>query len=201
MSGIFTAVAIGGSAVIGGITSRNASKRAANTARETGDAQLAFMAEQEQKARGDINTLIPQATQSRLQGTQNAMDLLGQGAPMTMDAFQQGNMGAQNVMAGSMPQIQNALMGGAVNYDFMNPQKVNVDLQSLLSGVPDVYTQPQPQFQPQQQFRQADYTTPMPRQNIGNPAIWGGDMGGVNTSGGLLGGLAGFDQLNMMRSK
>jgi len=166
MSGIAAAVA--GSAIIGAVASRSGSRRAADTAQKTSDEQLNYMAEQEGKARQDINKFIPAATQSRLAGTQQAMDLLSRSAPMTMDAFQQGNMGAQNILAGSMPQIQNALMGGAVNYDFMQPQRVNVDLQGLLAGVPNVYNPP----------RQEDQSPPgnVPAPNIGIPDIFKGNQ-------------------------
>ena len=134
------------------------SKKAGDIAEKTGDQQLAYLADQEEKARNDINTLIPQATQSRLQGNQRAMDLLGQASPITMGAMQQGNMGAQDVLAGSMPQIQNALMGGNVDYSFMQPRQINADLQGLLSGVPRVYEPPAP---PQQ----SQYNSPMRNAN------------------------------------
>lgn len=172
MSGIAAAVA--GSAIIGSVTSRNASKRAASTAQNTTDQQLNYMAEQEAQAREDVNRLIPQATQSRLQGQQRAMDLLGQGAPMTMQAMQQGNVGAQDILAGSMPQIQNALMGGNVNYGFMQPRQINVNLEQLLSGVPDVFTPPQSPSQ-------YEYNTPMPGPTTSPPPpspldIWRGNQ-------------------------
>ena len=63
MSGVITAVA--GSAIIGGVMQDKASKRAANTARDTSDAQLAYMREAEDRAREDINRLFPQATDRR----------------------------------------------------------------------------------------------------------------------------------------
>jgi len=184
MSGIVASVtgsavagAVAGAGILGAVTSRNASKRASRTAGETTDQQLEYMAAAEDRARNDINTLIPAATQQRLQGNQRAMDLLGQGAPMTMGALQQGNMGAQDILAGGMPQIQNALMGGNVDYSFMQPRQLNVDLQSLLSGVPNVYEQPQMTVKgPNDPFNQSNYNSPqpMPNPNVGAPAGGGG---------------------------
>lgn len=138
MSGIAAAVA--GTAVIGAISSRNASKRAADTAQKTSDAQLAYMSQQNDQARADINRLFPQAAQARNQGYQQSMDLLSSAMPLTIGAVQQGNMNAQNTIAGSMPQMQNAILGNApIDYSFMQPQQVNVDYQSMLAGLPTLY--------------------------------------------------------------
>ena len=142
MSGIATAIA--GSAIIGGIASDRASSRAADTAAETSDAQLAYMRDAENRAREDIDRLFPLADESRRRGAQQQMDILSQTMPATIDFMQQGNVGAQGVLAGGMPQIQNAIMGGPVNYDFLQPQQMDYQstLQDLLSGVPSVWTQP-----------------------------------------------------------
>lgn len=141
MSGV--AAAIGGAAIIGAVSSRSSSKRAAETAEKTSDAQLAYMKQAEDRARADINRLFPQAQQQRNLGYQRSMDMLSQAMPMTIDAMQQGNMNAQSVLAGGAQQMQNAILGGPVNYDFMQPQAVNVDYQSLLDNVPKVQNQMQ----------------------------------------------------------
>ena len=208
MSGIAAAVtgsklagAVVGSAIIGGISSRNASKKAANAARETSDAQLAYLKEAEDRARNDINTLFPQATDARNRGYQQTMDFLSQATPVTIDAMQQGNMNAQNVISGSMPQIQNALMGGNMNYGFMAPQAVNYEqsLQDLLGGVPSIYD---PSAQPEQ-TSSGQYGAGMPSANVGGvtPSYQAPEMNQqiLNELGGFLssqppqqGGTSGF---------
>lgn len=153
MSALKVAIGSIGSSVIGGIFSDRASSKAADTAQKTSDAQLAYTQEQSDQARGDINRLIPQATDRRNQGYQQQMNFLGQALPVTTNLAQQGNVGAQNVVAGSIPQIQNALMGGQVNYDFMQPQQIDYQSQisQLLAGLPQVYSQEQQSAPPTRQ--------------------------------------------------
>ena len=145
MSGIATAIA--GSAIIGSIASNKASKRAAGAAENSTREQIEFMKEQADQARSEINKYIPMATQSRNQGFQRQADFLSSALPTTMGMMQQGNMGAQDVLAGSMPQIQNALMGGNVDYGFLQPRKINYQqaVQDILSGFPSIYEEPSQQ--------------------------------------------------------
>lgn len=159
MSGIATAVV--GSAVIGGIVSRNASKRAARSAEKSTDAQMNFMQKQADIGRADANKYMEQATEARNKGTQQSMDFLSSGLPTTMDFMQQGNVGAQNILAGGMPQIQNAIMGGQVNYDFMQPQQIDYQqqVQDVLAGRPDVYEEPDIQTQTATQPQPPQYPT------------------------------------------
>lgn len=144
MSGIAAAVA--GSALIGGASSIISSNRASRTAGETRDAQIAYAERAEGRARRDANRLIPEATDARNQGLQNQIDFLSQAAPLSLNAFQQGNVGAQEILAGSAPQIQNAIMGLPINYDFLAPRTIDYDLEGLLAGAPVIS---QPPVQPQ----------------------------------------------------
>lgn len=148
MSAIAVAIGTVGAAVVGGISSRNASKRAAETAADTTADQLAYMQAAENRARDDINRLFPQATERRAQGMQQQMDFLSSALPTTMNFMQQGNVGAQNVLAGSMPQIQNAILGGGpIDYGFMQPQQIDYQqpVQDLLAGLPQVWQEPVPE--------------------------------------------------------
>lgn len=140
MSGIATAVV--GSAVIGGVVSNNASKRAANAAQQSSDDSIAFMQAAEDRARADINKLFPQATARRSQGYQQSLDLYSQALPNVMGAIQEGNMNAQQTISQSMPQIQNAILGGNIDYGFAQPKQQSIDLSSLLGGLPQLYQEP-----------------------------------------------------------
>ena len=190
MSGIVASV---GSSVLGAFTSDKASKRAAETAQQTSDAQLAYMRESEDRARADINRLFPQATERRNQGYQQQMDFLGSALPVTLDAMQQGNVNAQQVLAGSMPQYQNAILGNAVDYGFAQPQQIDMSsqIESLLAGLPQLYSPPQQQQNNNQ----------MPSMNIGQPT--GGNSnpfaGGVNNYLPDRGHLNGYNPQNMYR--
>ena len=191
MSGIIAAAASVGTAAIGAYQSNKASNKAAQTAQETSEAQLAYMRESENRARDDINRLYPQATERRNQGYQQQMDFLGSALPVTMDAMQQGNFNAQQVLAGSMPQYQNAILGGAVDYGFAQPQRIDMSsqIEGLLSGLPQLYSPPE------------QNNNQMPNMDIGQPT--GGNSnpfaGGVNNYLPDRGFLNGFNPQNMHR--
>ena len=79
------------------------------------------------QARGDLFNLFPQARQDVMQGFQGALDVFGQTIPQQTQAFQQGNVGAQQALLAGLPQIQNALLGMPVDFSGFNPLSINVD--------------------------------------------------------------------------
>lgn len=182
MSGIAAAAITAGAAVVGGAMQARGARKAADTAGAASDRQLAYLKESEDRARNDINTLTPQAIDAAQQGYQNQLDLYKQSIPMTMDMFGQGNMNAQNTIAGSAPQAANAILGGPVNFDFMQPQAVNYDISGLLSNVPDVWQQPQQQQQQQQAVPNIPFRGDDPRAGFQQGPI--GQMGGMGGSSG-----------------
>lgn len=97
-------------------------------------------AEGTDKARSDIMNLYPSAESSLRQGAQGALDVMGQFLPQQADVFQQGNMNAQSQIAAGLPQIQNALMGGAVDYSQFQPKQINYDQGIFNQQLPDVQT-------------------------------------------------------------
>jgi len=52
--------------------------------------------------------------------------VFGQSLPAQMDTFQQGNIGAQQAILSGLPQIQNALMGGNVDYSGFQPYQTQM---------------------------------------------------------------------------
>lgn len=136
MSGIISA------AVVTGYVADRGARRAADVARDSNDAQLQYLAASEQKARDEANRLYPEAEEARNQGYQRSMDFLSGAQQPIMNAMQDGNVGAQNVLAGAAPQMQNAILGGPVDYSFMQPQRLDFGLQDMLSGVPTLYEEP-----------------------------------------------------------
>lgn len=93
-----------------------------------------------EQARRDILNLYPQAQQNILAGLGSAVDLLQSSYPAQAQAFQQGNVAAQNLLAGSLPQFRNAILGGPVDYSFAQP--VTIGIPQMQVNLPD-YMQPE----------------------------------------------------------
>jgi hypothetical protein len=89
------------------------------------------------EAKADINRLFPQAQASATQGFQGAADLFSQAIPAQMDAFQQGNIGAQQAILAGLPQMQNAILGGNVDLSGLQPFRVqNTPIGMFQQNVP-----------------------------------------------------------------
>lgn len=84
-----------------------------------------FIREQTAKAESVIRQLFPQAQQELTRGTNRAAGIFGGVVPQQMDVLQQGNVGAQAALLAGLPQIQNALLGGAVDFSGLQPQTLN----------------------------------------------------------------------------
>jgi len=143
MSGLFTALAIGGSSIVGAVASNKAAKKAAGAARDTSDAQIAATEKATKQARGDLFKLFPSAEANAQQGYQSALDVFGQFMPQQAQTFQQGNVAAQNQILAGMPQAHNALMGGAVDYSQFQPTQLNYDANIFQQQLPDYQTSQQ----------------------------------------------------------
>lgn len=90
-----------------------------------------------EQARDDIMRLAPIADANRNIGYQAALDILGQAMPQQLDAFQQGNVNAQNAIKAGMPQFQNAIMGLPVNYGVFQPQQVQYSDEFTQQKIPE----------------------------------------------------------------
>ena len=110
-----TAAVIGGGAILGAISSRNASKSAVKAQDKAAASAADQTTQAADRARADINRLFPQAQQAGQQGFQGAIDVFNQGINPQMQAFQGGNVAAQNQILAGLPQIQNALLGNQVD--------------------------------------------------------------------------------------
>ena len=143
MSGVATA--IGGAAVVGAIASDRASDKAADASASASRAASAETRRAADEARGDINRIFPSAQRTGQEGFQSALDVFGQSLPAQTDAFTQGNVGAQQAILSGLPQIQNALLGGNVDFS---------QLQPFESQSPDLgfFQQTLPQLRPRRLF-------------------------------------------------
>lgn len=134
------------SSIFGGGVSK-ASKESQKAQAAANAATQRFIEEKAGLARQDVSSLFPQAQDVSRQGFQGALDLFGQSLPAQADIFQQGNIGAQQQLASTLPQFQRAIMGQPVDFSQFQPQTLSFD-PSFLQG------QQAPQMQaaaPQQQ--------------------------------------------------
>lgn len=95
-----------------------------------------LIAKQAKEAEQAIIPLFSQAQEQRNLGFQGAADVLGQGAPAQISAFQQGNVGAQQALLSGLPQIQNAILGQPVDLSGLQPQTISADVGFLQQQLP-----------------------------------------------------------------
>ena len=145
-----TAAVLGGASILGAVSSRNASKRAAEAQTQAADTAAAETRRATQQARGDLFKLFPAAQQNIGLGFQGALDVFGQSLPAQTQAFQQGNIGAQQQLLAGLPQIQNALFGGQVDFSQLQPTQVQTpNLGFFQQQLPEFVDPFAPQTQPQ----------------------------------------------------
>jgi hypothetical protein len=131
----FVAAAVAGSAVLGAVSSRNATKQSISASERAGERADQQLQASTQQARGDLFKLFPAAQQNTQQGYQGALDVFSQALPQQAQTFQDGNVAAQNQLLAGLPQFQNAILGNPVdnsqfqatrlqqpNFDFANQQ-------------------------------------------------------------------------------
>lgn len=135
------AAAIGGSALLGAVVNRTAGKKAAKAQRRGQEAALAASKEATDLARSQMIPLFNAASENRQAGFQGALDMFGQTIPAQMQAFQGGNMNAQNtLLAGLDPQMQ-AILGGQIDLSGLQAQQVQApDASMFQQQLPDFQT-------------------------------------------------------------
>ncbi len=119
------------STIFGGVdTSRQEQQAAANVATEQA------IREGTQQARRDVLGIFPQAQQARGLGFQGALDILSQSIPAQLQAFQQGNIGAQGQVITGLPQFQAAILGQPTDFSVFQPTNISVPSGFTSQGVP-----------------------------------------------------------------
>ena len=116
----FVATAIVGAAVIGGVATNAASKRAAEGQSEA----LGATTEATEAARFDINRLFGQAKETRESGFGRTLDFLSGAPSRQIDPFQQGSLAAQETTAAGLPQIQRAILGLPTDLSQIRPKQI-----------------------------------------------------------------------------
>ena len=206
------------SAVIGAVSSRNASRRAANALESSEEAAARFARESTEEARNAAIPLYQQAQDNSLMGIQGALDVFGNTGPAQLNAFQQGNEQAQLALQYGQRQAQDAILGNTLNPYIQGSRGIDpID--------PSIFQHQLPQFGrltdalgggPQIQGTSGDFghnygggfsDSPGFMNQVNNPFYggspepqgnngWGGGGGGGYDSGG---GLADFDFRRLTR--
>ena len=122
-----------GASLLGAYASDRASSRAADSQRDGQAAALAATERATQQARNDAIPLYGQAQQNALAGYQGAMDVFNQFAPFRERQFQQGNQNAQQALIAGLPQQQNAILGGPIDYSQMQVRNVSPPANSMFN--------------------------------------------------------------------
>jgi len=123
-------VAVAGATVVGSAIGSKSNKDAQKAQAASSDEAIRVTKEARDQARGDINTIFPQAIERGQQGFQGALDVFSSSLPQQANQFQQGNVAAQQAILSGLPQIQNALFGNQVDLSQLQPyqaQPVNFD--------------------------------------------------------------------------
>lgn len=123
----WVAVAVVGSAVVGGVASNQAAKKQAKST-EKGIKSSRELALQ---ARNDAINLFQQGQQSGIKGIQAAMDFYKNSANAMYKPYIQGNVAAQDVIGQGAIQANNAILGLPVDMGFTQPRQINPDLSYL----------------------------------------------------------------------
>lgn len=119
------AMALGaGATIFGASKDASSQKKALKQQEAQRAASQAFIEKQIAQARSDIFKLFPSAQESRQKGLEAGLQLYQQAYPAMMNTFQQGNVGAQQALIAGLPQMQNALLSGAVDMSAFKPVSI-----------------------------------------------------------------------------
>jgi len=123
-----------------GSTGRDAAKAQI----KAGEKGQEFVRENIQQARTDAQSLFGQGQEARQQGFQGALDLFSQSLPAQAQAFNQGNVVARQSLLAGLPQFQNAILGGQVDFGALTPRNFqNPDLSFFSQQLPQLSVQDQ----------------------------------------------------------
>lgn len=120
------------SSIFGGGTS-SASEKSADAQRAANAASLAFIKQQSSQARQDAIPLFQSAQDVAALGTQGALDVISGGLGAQLEAQNQGNFLAQQQLADTQPQFQNAILGLPTQQ--FQPQQAQLPDLSFLQGL------------------------------------------------------------------
>lgn len=115
-------IGLGAAAVFASKSDRKSAKESVKSQERQREESQQFIKDQVEQARGDLFRLFPQAQESRRLGAQAGLDLFGEVIPQQLQAFQGGNVAAQEALIQGLPQFQNAILGQPTNLNFQPVQ-------------------------------------------------------------------------------
>lgn len=134
-----------------------AEKKAAKATQEGIERGITATKKATDKAELQLHKLFPAAQQNLQQGFQGALDVFGQSLPSQVQAFQQGNVGAQQQLLAGLQQQQNALFGNQVDFSQLQPVQAQADVGFAQQQLPQFVD---PFSLEAQQAQQASFISP-----------------------------------------
>lgn len=116
----YVAVAIAGSALIGGVASKSASKDVAQGQKKGMEQSLALT----NQARQDVMKLFERSATNSGMGMKAALDYYKTAAPKRLQPYMQGSQQAQQVIGQGAVQANNAILGLPVDMSFVNQPQI-----------------------------------------------------------------------------
>jgi len=104
---------------------RKSAEKSVESAERQRDESQAFIEKSIKQARGDLFKLFPSAQESAATGLQAGLDVFGQTVPQQLQAFQGGNVAAQQQLIQGLQPQRAAILGQEVNFD---PQATQLGL-------------------------------------------------------------------------
>lgn len=126
-------IVAGVGSLLGAVSSDRSSRRATNAQEAGQERALAIQQQAAQQARNDAIPLFQDAQQNQLGGFQSALDVLAGTIPAQMDAFQSGNVGAQETLLAGLDPFQQAILGQNINTSGLQAQELRRPSANLFS--------------------------------------------------------------------
>lgn len=105
------AIVAGVSLVAAGAIKARGARKAGEKSAEGAEDAAAISAALSRQAIEDAKKLFGAAQENQQRGVQGALDIFKEILPEQFLAFQRGNLGAQQTLLGTLPQVQNAILG------------------------------------------------------------------------------------------
>ena len=192
---------VAAAAVIGAVGTNVAANKSSNAAKDAAKLATSQVSGSTGQAREDLFNLFPSAQNNAMQGYQGALDVFKQSVPQQMAFGQSGNVAAQNQLINAMPQYQNAILGGPVDYSQFQATDLgqpNLDFLNQQLSYENPYGTPNPlEGMTSEQIQLATATQPAAPAGTGGGQIIGPGMGGGgNSIGPMLSGRWGESNYN-----
>jgi hypothetical protein len=174
-------VAVAGASVIGAGLNAHSNSQAAKAQARASQSAAGEVKDATTQARDDLFKLFPASQDALSTGYKGAADMYGQSVPQQANIFQQGNVAAQQQILAGMPQFQNAILGGQVDYSQFQPTELQQPDFNFLQN--QEFTAPEP-FNPNygmtdEQIQHATATQPQPY--VYDPNAMGPNLSGTNS--------------------